>query len=319
MDSGQFRIDRISDMAIFARVVERRNFSLAAKDWHISPSTVSKLVDRLESRLGVRLLDRTSRAVTLTAEGEVFYLRALDVLAAVQEAQNVVAQQEEDIRGVLRVHSMPTFARLELAKVLPDFLRRYPAVKLELFIGLESPSLTERGLDVLIHSGRLSDSSMIARRISTVRWVICASPEYLSRCGVPGSAADLANHNCLNFVSRDEWNNWHLEPARSESPLFPQGNFSSSDGGVLLEMVRAGAGIARLGDFHVRRDIERGRLVPLLLDGHTDTEPIFAVYQTRKNLSPRVQAFVDFLGECFEARNVSMDAWWRSLPGHMDP
>ena len=319
MDSGQFRIDRISDMAIFARVVERRNFSLAAKDWHISPSTVSKLVDRLESRLGVRLLDRTSRAVTLTAEGEVFYLKALDVLAAVQEAQNVVAQQEEDIRGVLRVHSMPTFARLELAKVLPDFLRRYPAVKLELFIGLESPSLTERGLDVLIHSGRLSDSSMIARRISTVRWVICASPEYLSRCGVPGSAADLANHNCLNFVSRDEWNNWHLEPARSESPLFPQGNFSSSDGGVLLEMVRAGAGIARLGDFHVRRDIERGRLVPLLLDGHTDAEPIFAVYQTRKNLSPRVQAFVDFLGECFAARNVSMDAWWRSLPGHMDP
>ena len=313
MDNGKFRVDRISDMAIFARVVERRNFSLAAKDWHMSPSTVSKLVDRLESRLGVRLLDRTSRAVTLTAEGEAFYLKTLDVLAAVQEAQNAVAQQEGDIRGVLRVFSMPTFARLELAKVLPIFLKRYPAVKLELFIGLESPSLTERGLDVMIHSGRLSDSSMIARQISTVRWVICASPEYLSRHGVPTNAADLASHNCLNFVSRDEWNVWHRDRTRSDSLLFPQGNFSSSDGGVLLEMVRAGAGIARLGDFHVRRDIENRCLVPLLLDEHADAEPIFAVYQTRKNLSPRVQAFVDFLNECFEERNSDMEAWWRSL------
>lgn len=160
---------------------------------------------------------------------------------------------------------------------------------------------------------------MIARRIATVRWVICASPEYLSRHGVPTRAADLADHNCLNFVSRDEWNDWHLDRARSEAQPFSQGNFSSSDGGVLLEMVRAGTGIARLGDFHVRRDIERGVLVPLLLDEHADGEPIFAVYQTRRNLSSRVQAFVDFLSECFAERNSDMDAWWHSLQRGMHP
>src|SRR5690606_7458691 len=112
---------------------------------------------------------------------------------------------------------------------------------------------------------------------------------------------------------------WHLEGTRPDGQPFPQGNFSSSDGGVLLEMVRAGAGIARLGDFHVRRDIERGCLVPLLLDEHIDAEPIYAVYQTRKNLSPRVQAFVDFLGECFEERNLSMEAWALALQRHASP
>lgn len=315
MERGPFRIDRINDIALFVRVVERRNFSLAAKDWHLSPSTVSKLIERLESRLGVRLFDRTSRAVTLTPEGQVFHQKALAVLAAAEDAQNALAKSEEDIRGVLRVHAMPAFARNELAKVLPEFLARYPAVKLELFIGLESPSLAEHGLDVLIHSGKLSDSSMVAKRIATVRWIICASPTYLARHGTPASAAELMQHNCLNFVSRSEWNLWRLQDARSQVEQLAAGNFSSSDGGVLLEMARAGAGIARLGDFHVQDDIDRGTLVPLLVEECSDAEPVFAVYQSRKNLSPRIQAFIDFLGECFTHRNAQMQAWTQALRG----
>ena len=313
MEKRPNQIDRLGDVALFVRVAERGNFSLAAKDWHLSPSTVSKLVDRLEGRLKVRLFDRTPRAVTLTPAGRIFYVKALALLEAAEGAQSAVMQEHDDVRGKLRVHAPPVFARHDLARLMPRFLARYPEVRIELFVGLDTPSLTERGLDVLIHSGDLPDSSMVARRVSTVRWIVCASPAYLAQHGTPRRPEDLLRHNCLNFVGREAWNHWQVGWPELPQEQLAIGNFSASDGGVLLEMARGGAGIARLGDFHVRSDIDSCRLVPLFLSDAFEEEPVLAAYHHRKHLSARIQAFVDFLADELQPRNQEMDHWLAAL------
>ncbi len=315
MEKRPNQIDRLSDVALFVRVAERGNFSMAAKDWHLSPSTVSKLVDRLEGRLKVRLFDRTPRAVTLTPAGRIFYGKALALLEAAESAQSAVMQEHDDVRGMLRVHAPPVFARHDLARLLPDFLARHPQVRVELFVGLDTPSLMQQGLDVLIHSGHLPDSSMVARQLSTVRWIVCASPAYLARHGTPRRPEDLLRHNCLNFVGREAWNHWQVGGPEMPREQLAIGNVSASDGGVLLEMARGGAGIARLGDFHVRADIDSGRLVPLFLSEAFEEVPVLAAYHHRKHLSARIQAFVDFMAEALEARNRDMDAWLAALGG----
>jgi len=308
------QIDRISDVALFVRVAERGNFSAAAKDWHFSPSTVSKVIDRLESRLKVRLFDRTPRAVTLTPSGRAFYVKAQALLDAAESAQSAVLQAHEDVRGTLRLHAAPVFARIELTKIIASFLAQYPEVRIEMFMGLDAPSLTERGLDLLIHSGRLPDSSMVSRPLSTVRWIVCASPDYLARYGTPRLPEDLVPHNCLNFIVKDAWNHWQMSLAQETHEQVAMGNFSASDGGALLEMVRQGAGIARLGDFHVRPDIDSGALIPLFTNRSFEAQPVQAVYHHRRHLSARIHTFIEYVEQALKERNADMDAWVQALP-----
>ncbi|WP_051237003.1 LysR family transcriptional regulator [Ottowia thiooxydans] len=315
MNNRAQQIDRISDVALFVRVAERGNFSAAAMDWHFSPSTVSKAIDRLESRLKVRLFDRTSRAVTLTPSGRAFYGKAQALLDAAESAQSAATQAQEDVRGNLRLHAAPVFGRIELTKVIASFLAKYPEVRIEMFMGLDAPSLAERGLDLLIHSGRLPDSSMVSKPLSTVRWIVCASPSYLARCGMPLQPEDLVQHNCLNFTVKDAWNQWQMSLAQETHEQATMGNFSASDGGALIEMARQGAGIARLGDFHVRPDIDSGALIPLFTNRSFEVHPVLAVYHHRRHLSARIHTFVEYVGEALKERNAAMDAWIEALPG----
>ncbi len=275
---------------------------------------MSKVIDRLESRLKVRLFDRTPRAVTLTPAGRTFYVKAQALLDAAESAQSAALQAHEDVRGTLRLHAAPVFARLELTKVIASFLCKYPEVRIEMFMGLDAPSLTERGLDLLIHSGRLPDSSMVSKPLSTVRWIVCASPEYLARHGAPRQPEDLVQHNCLNFIVKDAWNHWQMSLAQEAHEQVAMGNFSASDGGALLEMVRQGAGIARLGDFHVRPNIDSGTLIPLFTNRSFEEHPVQAVYLNRRHLSARIHTFVEYVGEALKERNADMDAWVKALP-----
>jgi len=192
-------------MAIFVRVVEDGDFSAAARTLSLTPSTVSKSIARLEDQLGRRLLHRSSRAMRLTPEGQGFLDAAQRVLDAVEEAEAVGSAVPS---GLLRIRSVPTFARYQLAPLMPAFRRLHPQLRIEFLLSNERTPSLDDGADVAIASGDLPSSSLVARRITSSRWVICASPSYLAEHGTPSSPAELDQHECLNFSMPTKWNRW---------------------------------------------------------------------------------------------------------------
>nr|MBF0681744.1 LysR family transcriptional regulator [Pseudomonas sp.] len=292
-------IDKISDIRLFVTVVEAGNFSTAARQQQISPSTASKTIERLERRLNARLFQRTTRSLGLTPEGRIFYAKCLSLLDAVEDAENAT-RPDVDITGRLRVQCAPAFGRYLLTPLIPEFLQRQPALHLELLLGLNPISPTEPNFDLMIQAGELSDSSLVAHRIVTVEWVICAAPSYLERHGTPREPHDLANHVCLTFSARHEWNVWQFMIEGKPAEQQVRGNLSSNDGGTLLDAARAGVGIARLGSHHVAADLHEHRLVPLLMRYQAPAQPIFAAHHNRRQLSPRIRVFIEFLLERFD-------------------
>ena len=283
-------------MAIFVRVVEDGDFSAAARTLSLTPSTVSKSIARLEDQLGRRLLHRSSRAMRLTPEGQHFLEAAHRVLDAMEEAKAVGSAVPS---GTLRIRSVPTFARYQLAPLVPAFRRLYPKLRIEFLLSNERPGWLDDGADVAIASGDLPSSSLIVRRIASSRWIICAAPSYLAEHGIPSSPAELGQHECLNFSMPTKWNRWSI----AEQPKLsgtPDGSIVANQGDMLLALALAGAGIVRLAEFHISDDLRAGRLVALFPE-HQDRveEPIYVLYQDRRNLSPRIRVFLDFLERAF--------------------
>ncbi|GJD66084.1 LysR family transcriptional regulator [Methylobacterium frigidaeris] len=304
-------MNRFGEMLVFVRAVEDGGFSAAARSLTMTPSAVSKLIGRLESRLGVTLFNRASRTVTLTAEGEAFYTSALRAIEAVEDAEASVLGGGAT-QGTLRVRSMPTFATHQLAPLIPAFRRLHPGLRLDFVLSMEPGNLLDGGIDVAIHVGELADSSLTARRFASTRWIICASPAYLAAKGTPRRPEDLAAHECLNFPSTAPWSIWSLRDAAGETRrLKPAGSVAANTGQMLLAMARSGAGIVRLAEFHIIHDLRAGRLVEILPERHSGAEdPIFALYNGRRHLSPRIRVFLDFLEMSFSQQPP---AWERSL------
>jgi DNA-binding transcriptional LysR family regulator len=195
----------LRDIAVFVQVAEDGDFSAAARTLALTPSTISKSIARLEDHLGRRLLHRSSRSMRLTPEGQSFLDAAHRVLDAVEEAEAVVSATPS---GTLRVRSVPTFARYQVAPLMPAFRRLYPKLRVEFVLSNERTAFLDDGADVAIASGDLPSSSLIARRIASSRWIICASPAYLAEHGTPTSPDDLDRHECLNFLMATKWNSW---------------------------------------------------------------------------------------------------------------
>ena len=192
-------MDRYSELLVFTRAVAEGDFSAAARSLSLTPSAVSKLVSRLENRLGVRLFSRSSRRMALTPEGEKFYSAALRAIDAVEEADTAVAPN--NLHGdTLRIRSAPTFAASHLAPLIPTFRKQHPSLRIEVHLRMEVGNPLEGGMDVAIYVGDLADSSLVARPFARTRWIICASPRYLAVHGTPRTPADLARHECLNFL-----------------------------------------------------------------------------------------------------------------------
>ncbi|MFE1599289.1 LysR family transcriptional regulator [Methylobacterium sp. ID0610] len=293
-------MNRFGEMLVFVRAVEDGGFSAAGRSLTMTPSAVSKLIGRLENRLGVALFNRAARTVTLTAEGEAFYTSALRAIEAVEEAEASVFGGRA-AQGTLRIRSMPTFATHQLAPLIPVFRRLHPALRLDFVLSMEPGNLLDGGIDVAIHVGELADSSLVARRFASTRWIICAAPAYLAERGTPRCPADLAAHECLNFPSTAPWSLWSLrDEAGARQRLKPNGHVAANTGQMLLAMARAGAGIVRLAEFHIADDLRSGRLVEVLPDHHTGAEdPIYALYRSRRHLSQRIQVFLRFLDDSF--------------------
>jgi DNA-binding transcriptional LysR family regulator len=223
------------------------------------------------------------------------------IFEALANAENAVRQCSSNVSGLLRIHSLFTFAKYQLAPLMGEFVERFPLLRLEFHLSNDPIDFIEQRIDVAIHSGPLPDSSLIARRLISSPWIICGSPDYLSKRGIPQTPADLANHNCLNFTHRTHWNNWPLSEHDQVTTIAAKGNIGANQGDMLLELARHGVGLVRLAQFHVGDDLRRKRLLPLLEKYQTRMqEPLFVVYQSRKYLSPKVRALLTFLEEKFQ-------------------
>lgn len=296
-----------SDMTAFVRAVESGGFSSAARDLGLTPSAISKLVTRLEDRLGVRLLNRTTRRLALTAEGEAYFQRSQRILADIEEAENEVARFRAQPKGLLRVNVGTAFGMHQLAPALPEFLARHPELRVELTVTDRVVDLLEEGADVGIRLGTLADSSLVARRICELERVVCASPAYLRAHGIPTRADDLLRHNCLSISYSAALRRWPFANGEGVRHVEVSGNVSANTAEALLQLALLGVGIIRLSDAIVGEAIHDGRLVPLLQDvHHAEPLPLHAVYPQGRHRSPRVATMIDFLVERFG------DAPWRA-------
>lgn len=287
------------DMGAFVRVVERRSFSAAAQDLGLSPSAVSKLITRLEDRLGARLLHRTTRRLSLTSEGEHYFARARKILAEIAEAEAEVARSQAAPSGRLRINTSIAFATYQLAPSLPEFITRYPNIAVELLVTDRVVDLVEDHADVTIRAGRIPETTLSARQIGDFQRVICASPEYLEQHGTPYMPLDLASHVCISLAAADTIR-WPFRSSKGIEQVQIIPRLTSDNGDVALRLALCGAGIVRLAELLVAEPIRRGELVPLLTDVH-HTEPIAltVIYLAGKHRLPKVRVFLDFLVEKF--------------------
>ena len=293
-------MDQLAEMRVFVRAIERGTFAGAASDLGLTPSAVSKLIARLEGRLGVRLINRTTRKLSLTAEGETYFHSGQRLVEAVDGLEHEVAASAGRPRGRLRINTAVSFGVEHLAPAVIEFHQRYPDVRVSLSLTDRPVDLHTEQIDIAVRLGPLDDSSLMSRKITEIERVICASPQYVQRAGAPQSSAELAQHRCIVFSSQGRAR-WPFKTADGGvEQVEISGTFASDNLSCILEWALQGAGIARLPDFMVAAPIRAGQLVALLVDEHHPARtPAFAVFPPGTQKSPKVRAFVDFLIERF--------------------
>lgn len=299
----RLEVNRSGEMEVFTRAVELGGFSAAARAFRMTPSAVSKLVARLEARLGTRLVNRSTRKLQLTPEGEAFHRRSLEILANLDEAEREAAAGAAP-RGRVRVNANVPFGLSHLLPLVPPFLAAHPEVTLDLVLTDQVVDLLDERADVAIRVGPLSSSRLVARKLGESRMAVVGSPAYLDRHGVPEGLADLERHNLIGFNFARTLDGWPFRNAGEAISIPATGNAQVGDGESARRLALAGVGLARLALFHVGPDIAAGRLVPVLDDLNPgDTEAIHVVFIGQGgHLPARVRAFIDFLAE-----NVRID------------
>ncbi len=289
--------DRARAMEVFTVAVAEGSFSAAGRCLGLTPSAVSRTIDRIEARLGVRLLLRSTRALALTAEGEAYLRAARRILADLDDAEQVIADQGAP-RGRLRVSAAQAHGRLSIVPLLGDFVRLHPHILVDISLADRLVDLAAGQADVAIRFGPLADSPLTARKLGESRRVIIAAPAYLAQHGTPQVPEDLHGHNCLNFNFRRAEPTWPFRDGAREYSLPVRGNIEANNGETLGQLAAAGVGIARVGAFSIADEIASGQVVPILEDYNPgDVEAIHAVFAGGANTPARVRVFVDFLVE----------------------
>ncbi len=296
-------MDRLANIEAFVRVAEARSFSEAARRLRSSKSAVSRSVGALEAELGVRLFHRTTRSLALTEAGRGYFERATRILTDLEEANLAVGHLQSAPRGRLRVSAPMSFGFLHLAPALPDFLRVYPEVAVDLALNDRFVDLVDEGFDVAVRIGAMDDSSLIARKLAPIRRVVCASPAYLKARGFPKSPDDLKGHECLfnsNIASSHEWR--FIAPEGRPWPVAVNGRLSANSGDAMRVAALKDLGLVNLPTFIVGGDLQADRLVTVLDEFISQDLIMSAVYPHSRHLSPKVRAFVDFLADRFGPR-----------------
>ncbi len=287
--------DRSGEMEAFDAIARAGSLSGAGRALGLTPSALSRIISRIEARLGVRLLVRTTRSLTLTAEGEDYHRAARRILADMAEVEGSIADQARP-RGRLRVSAALAHGRLSVVPLLGGFVARYPGIVVDLSLTDTLADVLGGHADVAIRFGPLADSPLTARRLGANGRTIVAAPAYLARAGTPRAPEDLLRHNCLNFNFPRAEPGWPFRRDGQDFALAVSGNIETNNGETLVQLVHQGIGIARVGSFHVQDDIEAGRLVPLL-DAFNpgDREEINALFIGGPRMPARVRVFVDYL------------------------
>jgi len=297
-------------LAIFVKVAERKSFVRAADDLGITQSGVSNAIKRLEDQTGTRLLARTTRRVSLTEDGAAFFERCRAALAEIEEAELVLKAAQLRPSGNLRIDLSLAFGRLKIVPLLGAFQAQYPEVRLRVTFTDRYIDLIEEGVDVCVRFGALQDSSLIARRLTTTQYHVVGAPGYFSKYGRPKSLEELANHNCLAFVSRDTrlTRDWRFAVGDAERTITPKATMSFSDGTSICEAACAGYGLAQLHGYYLDSEIARGNLVSVLDKFNPKPDPIWLVYPQTRHLTPNVRVFVDFMAAQFRSPAKSKSA-----------
>lgn len=292
-------MDRLAAYRAFVRTVDLGSQAAAAAEIGVSQTMLGRYLRELEDHLGTRLLNRTTRRQSLTEAGHAFYARVSSALEDLNAAERSVLDLQTEPRGRLRVNAPVTFGSLFLAREVAAFCERHPQVRVELVLNDRFVDLVEEGYDLAIRIGRLDQSSLIARRLAPCRAVVCASPAYLERRGVPQRPADLAGHDCQSYTYASGGDDWRFEGPGGMETVRISGTLETNSGTAAVEAAIAGLGIIMKPTFMVGEAIRTGRLVRLLPDYQPLTIGIHAVYPHARNLSPKVRSFVDRLADSF--------------------
>jgi DNA-binding transcriptional LysR family regulator len=292
-------LDRFVAMGAFAKVVESASFAAAARHLDISPAMVSKHVRTLEERLGVRLLNRTTRRVSATEVGQNYYERCLNILSELEDAERAAGELQAAPRGLLRVTTSVSFGTHQLAPAIADYLVAYPDVSVDLILHHNYINLVEERIDLAIRLGQLSDSSLITKKLYAVEMVLCASLGYLAVNGTPLKPRDLVGHNCLiyTYAAGQAWT--FTDPNGKAEVIRISGHVLANSGDALLALALKDAGIVLAPDYLVADELSAGRLIRLLPEYKTQETPVYAVYPHSRYLSAKTRTFIDFLAARF--------------------
>jgi len=293
-------MDRLVSMAVFKQTVEAGSFAAAARSFGISPEMAGNHVRGLETHLGVRLLNRSTRRLNLTEAGGIYYERCTRILADIQDAEAEVGVLQASPRGLLRVTAPVTFGLLHIAPAVSEYMARYPEVRLDVGVSDRHVNLIEEGYDLAIRVGELRDSNLVARRLTSFHLIVCAAPAYLQRAGRPEKPSDLTRHPCLIYREVETPDTWRFQaPDGSAVTVRVSGPLTSTNPAFLHRIALAGHGVVIGPSFEFGTDIAEGRLVPLLTGWRSRELPIHALYPHRPLLSAKIRTFVDFLAERF--------------------
>lgn len=288
----------LAGMRTFSRVVDAGSFSEAARQLGVAPSSVSRAVNELEDSLRIRLFQRSTRKLSLTEAGEIYYGRAIRIIAEVDEARLAVSQLDGTPTGVLRLNVPGSISRRYIVPLLIDFQRKYPGVEVVLLVTDQVMDMIEHRIDLTIRLGALSDSNLVARKISTGKRILCASRDYLKNAGRLNSPDDLGEHNCLTFRSNSGSNIWKFKRKNGKtSETKVSGNLFSNDGESLVAAATQGHGLILVPDWLVRVEIDSGSLIEALpaYSAVPSQTPMYALYPLQRHLAPKVRAFIDFI------------------------
>ncbi|MEM8809715.1 MAG: LysR family transcriptional regulator [Cyanobacteria bacterium P01_G01_bin.38] len=292
-------MEDLNQLVPFVRVVTDGNFTQAARKLGMTPSGVSRTISRLEAELGVQLLTRTTRRLSLTHEGEIFYRRCVQILQDVEEAELSVTQSQSVPQGNLSIGIPVAFGQAVLLPVMAEFSKRYPLISTSLFFSDRMVDTIDEGFDIVIRIGNLEDSRLIARPIATTELITCVSKQYLDMEGSPTRVEELRNHNCLGYINQKTGKimDWYFAISNDTSTIQPSGRIHSTDGNALVDFALANIGIVQLHSYLVEEEIAQGNLIELFPGYRVVSSPISIVYPRKRYESFAVRAFMNFFVE----------------------
>lgn len=299
-------MDAFSDIKLFALIVKLGNMAATAQELGVTPPVISRRLALLEKRLGVRLMNRTTRKISLTPEGETYLMEGVRIQEEMHALEGRIAGGSLQPQGTVRIAATFGFGRTHVTPALSSFVREFPQIDVQLHLSEKSVNLVDQGFDLMVRFGELADSRLTARLLAKNRRILCATPAYLSAMGVPVHPRDLGRHNCIFIREADEtFGTWHFSNGAESETIKVRSNLSTNDGNAALSWALDGQGILIRSQWDIAKHLKTGELTPLLPDWAPPPADIYLVFQTSKQMPAKVRVLVDWLLKHFESKRAA--------------